>query len=265
MLRTLLVVLLLAHAAPVEAQRSLAGRMRAFRQTAQEQPIDSVLEFFPRRGEWTWVQTVHYPGRPDHVRVRRFSAGETRGVIDGGGIACESFMRVAAIGIPGVLMDHLTDESWRRVDGTRFVPPGARSPAFVQWRREDERWVIDAYGDEVYEAPRLLGVVASTVRRDPVQRPLELPLPADGHYAEAEPWYPTHESLVFEGRHFQMYGPPVVFAAGEISRIASWGRVGVYAETGATGILGALYVPINARGEFQRYWVEHAGPPPACR
>jgi hypothetical protein len=260
-----------AFPAPVDAQHRgapLPKRMQAFTETATTEPPERVAEFFPRRGSWTWVQTVHYPGRPDRLRIRRFTPAETLLAIDTGGVACESFLRTAGTGISGVLMEYLGLNPWRRVGRTRFVPPDAKPGSkrvFVDWRLEDGRWVISSYGDEAYERPRLLGVPLSTVRRDPVQQPLRLPLPADGHYAAAEPWYPTHESLRFEGRYYVKYAYPAVFRAGEITRIASWGRVGVYAETGVTEYYGALYVPVNARGEFQRYLNEHDGPPPSCR
>jgi hypothetical protein len=242
--------------------------MQAFTETASTEPAESLVDFFPRRGTWTWVQTVHYPGRPDHVRIRRFTPAETLRAIDTGGVACESFMRTGGTGIAGVLMSELGSGPWRRVGRTRFVPrdakPGSRR-VFVEWRLEDGRWVVSSYGDEAYEEPRLLGVPVSTVRRDPMQQPLRLPLPADGHYAAAQPWYPTHEPLRFEGRLYTKYGYPAVFQPGGITRIASWGRVGVYAETGVTEHIAVLYVPLNAQGEFQRYWNEHAGPPPSCR
>jgi hypothetical protein len=41
---------------------------------------------------------------------------------------------------------------WRRVRGNRFVPPGASasSAIFVEWRREGDRWVVSAFGDETF-------------------------------------------------------------------------------------------------------------------
>lgn len=177
-------------------------------------------------------------------------------------------MRTAGFGMGGALMIDLGSGPWRRAGRTRFVPPDAKPGSkrvFVEWRLEDGRWVVSSYGDEAYEEPRLLGVPVSTVRRDPVQQPLRLPLPANGHYAAEQPWYPTHEPLRFEGRLYHKTMLPIVLQSGEITRIASRGRVGVYAETGVTQHYGTLYVPLNARGEFQRYWNEHDGPPPTCR
>lgn len=266
-------LLLIWSAVPASAEAQHRGvplpkRMQAFAEIATTELADSVVQFFPRRGTWTWVQTVHYPGRPDRVRIRRFTPAETLRAIDSGGIACESFMRTAGFGMAGLLEMELGAEGWRRVSRSRFVPPDAKPGSkrvFVDWRLEDGRWVISSYGDEVYEQPRLLGVPVSTVRRDPVQQPLRLPLPADGHYAASQPWFSTHESLDFEGRYYVKYAYPAVFHTGELTRIASWGRVGVYAETGVTEYYGTLYVPVNARGEFQRYWNEHEGPALSCR
>ena len=268
-----LALLLTCAAAPARAEAQHRGvplpkRMQAFAETATTELAESLVPFFPRRGSWTWVQTVHYPGRPDRLRIRRFTPAETLRAIDSGGVACESFMRAAGFGPAGVLMNYLDSEPWRRASRTRFVPPDAKpglKRVFVEWRLEDGRWVVSAYGDEVYEKPRLLGVPVSAVRRDPVQQPLRLPLPADGHYAAEQPWYSTHESLRLDGRLYIKTMLPIVLRAGEVTRIASWGRVGVYAETGVTNYFGTLYVPLNARGEFQRYWNEHDGPPPTCR
>lgn len=41
---------------------------------------------------------------------------------------------------------------WRSVGESRFVPPDAdpASPAFVEWRREGENWVISQLGDETF-------------------------------------------------------------------------------------------------------------------
>jgi hypothetical protein len=41
---------------------------------------------------------------------------------------------------------------WRRVSGTRFVPPGetAASAIFVEWRREGSKWVVSSFGDESF-------------------------------------------------------------------------------------------------------------------
>ncbi len=46
-------------------------------------------------------------------------------------------------------IDNIADgETWPRVGGSRFVPPGqdASSPTFVTWRKEAGRWVIDEIG-----------------------------------------------------------------------------------------------------------------------
>ncbi|HYW08358.1 MAG TPA: hypothetical protein VE913_15475, partial [Longimicrobium sp.] len=156
MRRLVLAALLLCGAAPARAQVSDA-RMLEFRTAVALLETDSVAAFFPRRGGWSWVRTIHHPGRPDRVEVRRFAASETRQVIGRGGAACVSFATNPHAAETGALVTEATYAlRWRRSPGNRFVPVDApaRSPVFVEWRREDGRWVVSSYGDETFERPR---------------------------------------------------------------------------------------------------------------
>jgi hypothetical protein len=59
----------------------------------------------------------------------------------------------------GLLMDVImhTAHRWRLVGGNRFVPPDAPAncPTYVEWRREGNRWVISAFGDEWFDPDHL--------------------------------------------------------------------------------------------------------------
>ncbi|HEX2207313.1 MAG TPA: hypothetical protein VHG93_06495 [Longimicrobium sp.] len=188
-------------AVPAAAQHALDARMRAFtRAVTAEAFVDSAAAFFPRRGEWTWTLTIHRGPRGDSIVVRRFRAEQTLEAIREGGIACESFAPRFEVRTIGPLIDRmLRDERpWRRVRGNRFVPRGASagSPVFVDWRREDGRWVIDGYGDEVWRRPRLLGRARNEGTRDSLPGPpLTTPVPADGPHAGRRRWYLEHEPI----------------------------------------------------------------------
>jgi hypothetical protein len=86
-----------------------------------------------------------------------------------------------------------------------------------------------------------------------VRVPLALPLPAGGHYAASQPWFTSREPLTFEGWIYVQNGPPRALHAGEVTRIASMGRVGVYAELGTEAKPEVVYVPVDERGEFLPY------------
>lgn len=68
---------------------TLAGRMRAFLEALGG---DTPAAFFPRRGDWTWVQTHHYEGGADRVGVWRFRASETAQALASCGPVEESFL-----------------------------------------------------------------------------------------------------------------------------------------------------------------------------
>jgi hypothetical protein len=50
--------LLLAIPLRAAAQDGLESRNEAFLRAVWRAPNDSVAEFFPRRGDWTWTQVV---------------------------------------------------------------------------------------------------------------------------------------------------------------------------------------------------------------
>lgn len=250
--------LLLAIPLRAAAQDGLESRNEAFLRAVKDAPRDSVAAFFPRRGDWTWTQVAE--GAPPGLRSRvwRFPATETLRAIRPHGPVCESFWQSpAGVGpIETVLSMRIEGDGtrWRRVAGNRFVPPGesARSPTFVQWRREDGRWVVSAFGDATYWFPRVLGYV----RGPDVVRDTVLPLPPTPVYAAEAPWYLDNRTIYFEGYRYTKYGRPRAIADTlSLQRVGRFGLIGVYTEKGNT-TAEILYIPL-APGQYQLYEVGH--------
>ncbi|HEU4562024.1 MAG TPA: hypothetical protein VFS20_29625 [Longimicrobium sp.] len=243
--------LLLAIPLRAAAQDGLESRNEAFLRAVKEAPRDSAAAFFPRRGDWTWTQVVEGapPGR--RSTAWRFAATETLRTIRPLGAVCASFQQLET----RVGGDRTR---WRRVAGNRFVPPGesARSPVFVQWRREDGRWVVSAFGDVTYWSPRVhrfgrpgLHVVPDTVLR---------------LYAAEAPWYMENQTIYFEGRGYTQYGRPRAVADSLLTRVGRFGLIGVYIDKRGT-TAEVIYIPL-APGQYQLYAVGHAGyRGPVCR
>ena len=245
-------------ALPARAQApdaGLAARMRAFLQAAPDAPNDSVATFFPRRGDWTWVQTRHRPdyrGAP-RIGVWRFGGAETPRAIGAGGPVCESFDGVGGIGPTegrfGV-QTQLHRAPWRRVRGTRFVPAGesAASPVFVEWRREDGTWVVSAFGDVDVYFPRVLG------RRVPPGWRDTTGVPEDAAFAPAD-WY----MITLNGLRYITYGGPRPRNRADLVRIGVFQRVSVFAEPDENPDWPALVYLPTAPGQFQAYEAPHGG------
>ena len=199
--------LLLAIPLRAAAQDGLESRNEAFLRAMWRAPNDSVATFFPRRGDWTWTRVTEGapPGYPPGVW--RFAAPETLRTVWRYGPVCSSFR-----GFENYLWNMLemriaTDGTrWRRVAGNRFVPPGesARSPVFVQWRREDGRWVVSAFGHATHWFPPVLGYS----RSDDVVPDTVLPLPSTPVYAAGAPWYLDSRAIHFRDLRYNHYGRP---------------------------------------------------------
>jgi hypothetical protein len=133
---------------------SLPGRAAALLYALRwEGKLDSIRAFFPRTGHWTYVHTSH-EADGDRRGIWRFPGSETPRVIDYGGPIPHVFT-INHHGQPIGLLVHqvmLRGAEWRRVAGNRYVPPGAsaRSPTFIEWRREGDSWVVSALGDESF-------------------------------------------------------------------------------------------------------------------
>jgi len=151
-----------AQAAAPSGERELAELTRRFARAAVDGRPDSLLRFFPAHGDFVWVHTRHLrSGR--QVARWRFPAEEARRALAGplsesfginvegqpiGRFGHQAMMRDDGPSSPGPLR-------WRRARGNRFVPVGdpATSAFLVEWRREDDRWVIAAFGDEALGDP----------------------------------------------------------------------------------------------------------------
>lgn len=255
LLACILSVMLLPHFAGGQARApanrdALAARTDAFLDLIDGQ-TDTLAAFFPRRGDWTWFHTVHQDGGPDRVQVWRFPGGATREAIKMCGPAWESFIIQYESHPVGVLSWHVLENGrrWRRVGGTRFVPPGAsaNSPAFVEWRREDGRWVLSAFGDESFRRRQLPGAASGMVRRDTTG-----PMPTEERFAAGQPWYESGRPITFDGLRYAKYGTPRAIDQGELAWFGVLGAVRVYTLVRHSGDLSGIYLPVSS-GVYQRY------------
>ncbi|MFL5380955.1 MAG: hypothetical protein ACJ8GN_00380 [Longimicrobiaceae bacterium] len=256
--------LLLAVPLRAAAQDGLESRNEAFLRAVTQAPRDSVAAFFPRRGDWTWTQVAE--GAPPGYRpkVWRFAATQTLRAIGRGGPACGSFLQlsggVGAIETVLIMRINRGGVRWRRVAGNRFVPPGESAPSrvFVQWRREDGRWVVSAFGDETYWFPHVPGEFrGGDAVRDTVRR-----LPSIPVYAAEAPWYLDGRPITFEGYRYTRYGRPRAIADSLLTRVGRFGPIGVYTAKGDDDA-EILYIPV-APGEYQPYQAGHGRVHP-CR
>lgn len=246
-----LVALLTLAAIPLYAQTSLSARMRAFLAEIGDEPNTELAAFFPRHGDWTWVQTArdyNRGGRVMSVGVWRFPGAETVRAIGAGGPVCGSFDGIRGEFGPFEgrfgMQARMYEGPWRRVRGNRFVPraSNADSPVFVEWRREDGQWVVSAFGDEDYYSPRLLGSDA-----DPFERDTAL-VPEDAAFASQD-WY----TITVRGWRSPKYGDPRPIDRTQLTRVGVLHRVSVYVERGESlDTSEVLYLPV-APGRYQPY------------
>ncbi|HEX8431943.1 MAG TPA: hypothetical protein VF625_11665 [Longimicrobium sp.] len=133
---------------------SLAARAARFLYLLQwKRNLDSLQAFFPQHGDWTYVHTAHRADG-DQRGIWRIPAAETPSALGLSGPLRPIFMIQFEAQPIGLLAHQVTlrGGEWRRVAGNRFVPPtaSARSPAFIEWRREGDSWVVSAIGDESF-------------------------------------------------------------------------------------------------------------------
>jgi hypothetical protein len=256
-------VLLAAFSTALQAQvavePSLQARMKAFGTAVESVDHARIATFFPRRGEWTLVRIIHRDGgMTDSIESRQVHARATRRMLAG-----VTEPDCGATPPPGddelsfeTLFPWSPEGGWRPRSPTRFEVPddsASASRRFIAWRRESGRWVVSAMSDERVHYPRLLGVAAEGGRADPiVYPPASIPLAAESHVAMSEAWYEYHEPIVFMGHRYIKYGLPRMLQSGDVTRLGSYRRVGVYVETGVTGFLEVIYVPVTPT-EFQPY------------
>ena len=233
--------------------------MDAFLQALRSDSRDSIAAFFPRRGDWSWVRTVREPNGPAVVvvGVRRFSGAETVRVIGRGGPACGSVDQ--GNGHSGPFEEHLGMQarmhrgSWPRVDATRFVPPGgtARSPIFVEWKKEDGEWVVLAIGDQSVGFPH------PPLTRSDVQR--GTPVDSAETDATRAAWFRENAVIHFNGLRYVKYGYPRSAERSRLSRFGHRDGVPLFVESGTNEAPDVFYVPVGP-SLFQLY--ETHGPAP---
>ena len=240
------VVLAVPLAAAPAAAQSLAeldARMAAY---LDEAPwLDDDESFFPRRGDWTLMH--RYRDRPASRGVWRFPPGSwVPGTAEGGPFHFSGAIGPAgAQGLYPINAPEVSD--WRRV-GARYVPVGGPEGVFIDWRREDGRWVISAIGE--------VGVWDDGIPRGwQVARALRVPFALDPHratVADDRPWFRDNEPIHYAGRRVVRYGPTRDIPADLLERYGTLDGVPVYAEAGYRGLPDVLYVPVSG-GRFQPY------------
>ncbi|MBV9109415.1 MAG: hypothetical protein JO306_08425 [Gemmatimonadetes bacterium] len=238
------------------AEWSLDRTMREFIHAVFAQPAG----FFPAHGDWDWVLTARGPdGRP-HRLVQRFPGAQTKEAMQPGRPLCDSFHGSDAVP-EGTIMEpqlHVLlgrpDRLWRRTRGTHFVPPDADkdSPVFVEWRREDGRWVVSAIGEDGDNAdlPRRTHVDLPQQPRTP----LRLPLPAETKVAADAAWFTGSEPVFVWGHRWVKYGGVRDLKEGDVVQVAADYRgVAVWVETDARYVPPYMYLPVDREGHFQAY------------
>ena len=265
----LLAALIAACALPLSAQATdslpaaderagtLQARMDAFLEAVEAGIAGKAAHFFPRDGHFTWVRTTHYPSGPPRVGFWRLRAADVAKATETCGPLYGSFTFLPHGQPLGGFYDQMSasDRTWKRVRGTRFVVQGGWSttPAFVEWKREDGRWVVSSFGDEAHRSGperRLLGAPAGMVVRD-----TSAARSRDDVYATGARW----QEITFGSFRYTRYGTPRPLESRELAWIARAGPVRVYAAPrDRDGEV--LYLPTSA-GVYQPYQSERS---PSC-
>lgn len=232
---------------------------------AENGPTEPTRRFFPVTGDWSYTHTVHLASGPARVQRWTFPAAQTSRLFGFDQDApvnpvWDSFL-IDPHGQPeGLLIASLGVRPWRLVGRNRFVPPGApaSSPVFVEWRREDGRWVISAFGDERYCAHPLLGHGAGEI-----VRVRSMPERSPPVYAANERWYADDEHLRFDAWRYLKYGLVRQFQLGDLEPFGWKGDVRVYVERGQAEFPIVLYIP-TAPDLYQPYQAFGSGRSPFC-
>lgn len=242
---------------------TLEGRMKAFSTALYRDFGGTYAEFFPRRGAWTWVHTVHGPDG-DRVGFWRFEPADMAKALEPCGPLHPSFNLDHHAQPVGRLVQQLGEAGFgsglRRAGRSRFVvpPSWAGRAAFVEWRREDGRWVISSVGDESFRGPRPPGREKGMIERDTAAA-----MSREDAYSTGTSWFDENQTVTFEGHRYIKYGRPRALDRGDLAWIGRIGPVRVYAERGVSeGYEEILYLP-TAPGEYQPY--ETHTRPSRCR
>jgi hypothetical protein len=245
-------------AVPGAAQPAeLRSRVDEFVTALREmEPMEKIAGFFPSRGVWDLVETPDKVAPGARVGRRRFGPEHTLKAIREGGPLCGSFggVRGDVAAREGVLVGQVQTNKgrWVHAGGNRFVPSGkgARSPIFLEWTREDGRWVIARVGEESWHSPRVLGGPAwPAVRRNLVAG---AGLPIERTFASTTRWYADHLPIRVDGWVLHKYGYPRALSADEVERFGSIGLVPVFVERDLGRTPEVVYV-LTGIGEYQPY------------
>lgn len=215
--------------------------------------------YMPRRGTWDYVLHIRQPSGPGIIGIHRIPAEQSAAAIDGpDGPLCNSF-HTGEGGAVGSLATYvlLDDHGWRR-RGTRFdsrdAEPGEH--VFVDWRREDGRWVIAAIGEEREYVEPIAQPVATAPRDSLYGRRLRLPLPQSARLATDTEWYRSGAALQFDHPPRLKYGAPRKMANGSLVYFTTYDGVMLWttpdelrSSWGPTGV----YAPVDREGTFQVY------------
>jgi hypothetical protein len=95
---------------------------------------------------------------------------------------------------------------------------------FVEWRREDGRWVVSSFGSiREYFPPDSTPAADEAIPARNRGEPLRLPLPADARYAAKKAWFLSHQPIMVEGARLTKYGPPRRLGPDEARWLVLWG------------------------------------------
>lgn len=123
---------------------SLNAAMGRFLAALRNRDVEEFLSLFSRKKAWHYIGTLTRPVQVERVtysqleRDLRRKSGWYEALIDAGPDDCFRNHVVASEGRPWVLKGKMT-----------FVPPDAGNDmsVFVRWRKEGERWVVDAIAE----------------------------------------------------------------------------------------------------------------------
>jgi hypothetical protein len=239
--------------------RSVPGRSLDRTMHAFLADLEDARGYFPTRGEWTWVLAAQRADGGWTRGIQRFPAAQTDSAMAPGGPVCDAFHSgdfVAGGTLIGIGMDHAGP--WRRVGPRRFAAPG-QPAVFVEWRREDGRWVVSSFGGVRAYVPPVIPPPDEAMAAPDRGEPLHLPLPTDGHYAASEEWYHRLEPIVVAGTRLTANGPGGRLVPEDAAQLVLWGTyrgVPVYVEKTSPPNdrrPSVIYLAVDAEGTFQPY------------
>lgn len=124
---------------------ALAGAMQKFVIALRDKDIEGFADLFPRQSRWTYIGTI-----TDPVQTSEYSHGALLNDLRQQTGLYESLYDADG---DDTFRDYvmMTDgKPWIRSGENRFSPPGLPDMAtsvFVRWRREGQRWVVDAIAE----------------------------------------------------------------------------------------------------------------------